>query len=295
MDLPVSECCRCCLATAVELQSMHAVCDANGADDTYMDRFHWCTSLGSFPSELEDTSSTINNGRCTTLPTAICSPCLQDLRVAYAFRQRCLHSDQILRDAGQLEPAVLKSETSTRTSVKEQTLVDDESGDWSSTMAGDDDIMVEDWIIDAVDETTDGQPAQQEAFYNDGGGVDDTVTVVEYADDAEHVDNSIEQEYVDDEQESQQQIVENSFAISFACQSCDEHFTNAALLLEHQSLCGTNVLIAHKVEEGVVKDVEIDAILEAGFGCDYCGKVLVTKAGLLKHMRMEHVETPSGE
>lgn len=111
------QCCRACLAVTGTLTSLFAESLPKGL--TVLDCFNKCSGI----DEVEYLGVDF-------MPKFICSPCLQDLQISHAFRERCFQSDLQLRQ--RIQTSVASDDEEVKDKVEGDLIIEilkDESAD----------------------------------------------------------------------------------------------------------------------------------------------------------------------
>lgn len=274
-----TECCCSCLITGSPEQPLQHLKDivydlsGNGDGISYAECFEQCTGVmmrptASSPNSAE-TAANEEETRSSPSSCSMCPLCLEDLRAAYAFRQRCIRSDAVLR---------------ARWIVDAKTVSDNgESGG-----------EIAEFIVETLDDIDDDDDDVADADDEFVLGLGDEVLVYEEANyDVAVLDA--------DDADSTQWIVETVVEEDESLQS--ENVVPDAPVVDDVGLLVENDVVdftvqpddAKKIQVEINRNVVVGRVKVFGaigeqFECDYCGKMLLTKMTLLAHMRQEHVQ-----
>lgn len=244
----------------------------NHGDDviSYQECFDMCTGLDASQSTCDSESATTNSTTPPFVaPASICAPCLHELRISYTFRQRCWQSDRYLREQWHLA-ATAKVVNATQSDEAEIGNAEHNNHIVMPAEAGEDDEI------------------------DDGGADDSTMWLVETMEEDDEAtdivtDNLIE--YDDNETVEQQLIDELDESTTFLDDDvADDGDSKITFFMTSRN--ETDVESVHRNVEIGTSMLPIDAgqIGAGQFECDYCGKMWHTKPGLLRHMRLDHVQ-----
>lgn len=259
-----TECCRACLKTCTpELPLQLLMPNHNDDNDAvaiinYLDCFELCTGLRMPPSPSTPDANTTTT---FTPPKTICTPCLNELQKAYAFRQLCIRSDAQLRARWQdEEDAEAKAKNADGGIDFIVEILDDVADDGLNDIHVEDTEMLDDevlgmveeeeWILESVEEGVDG--------------------------DLQTEDNN---EYIHDDQQDNEDVV---------------YTPDIFQVLDEPTILPDNDHDDDDVETIILKTnvkchVKVYGAIGAQLECDYCGRMFITKPALLGHMRQEHL------